>query len=105
MNKQLFTDIHSNLELQTLTEKKLAEIWRELLNVSDIQANSDFFELGGNSLTVIKLLSRIEAIFGNEILLPDTVFATSQLREIAVAIDSAVKDRLEQSVCDPIFVS
>lgn len=43
-------------------EKSIAEQWQISLGVS-IQKNSDFFELGGDSLTAIKLLDRINKQF------------------------------------------
>ncbi len=40
-------------------EKKIAEIWSNILNVSPISRNDSFFELGGNSITAIQTISRI----------------------------------------------
>jgi acyl-CoA synthetase (AMP-forming)/AMP-acid ligase II len=41
------------------TEKKLAAIWMELLNLQRIGIYDDFFDLGGHSLLAIKALSQI----------------------------------------------
>lgn len=43
------------------TEKKLLSAWSEVLNIAeaDINTNSSFFELGGNSLKVIELISNL----------------------------------------------
>lgn len=79
----------SNLEPQTPTEKTLAQIWGEFFNVSDVTVDSDFFALGGNSLTVIKLLTRVQDAFGEDLLSPDTVFENGQLAQMAASIDSA----------------
>ncbi len=51
------------------TEKQLASIWAEVLNieVDEISINSNFFDLGGNSLLAIKLLSRINHEFSTDI--------------------------------------
>ena len=40
-------------------EKKLAEIWQEVLRIMAIGVNDNFFELGGNSLIGMLLLQRI----------------------------------------------
>jgi amino acid adenylation domain-containing protein len=45
------------------TEKGLAAIWAELLQVERIGVNDDFFDLGGHSLTAIKAVSRIRDAF------------------------------------------
>ncbi|PHM68031.1 type I polyketide synthase [Xenorhabdus sp. KJ12.1] len=40
-------------------EKKLASIWQDFLGIEPIGLKDDFFELGGNSLKAITLLSRV----------------------------------------------
>jgi iturin family lipopeptide synthetase A len=47
----------------TETEKALAAIWRELLNIESIGVHDDFFDLGGQSLVAIKAVSRIRDAF------------------------------------------
>jgi len=55
---------------------------RELgLQVED--AESDFFEAGGSSITAVKLLARVEDRFGEEALPAEDLFAESRLREMA----------------------
>jgi hypothetical protein len=49
-------------------------------------ADSDFFEAGGTSITAVKLLSRVEAHFGEDSLTPEALFAQSRLHEIALHI-------------------
>jgi amino acid adenylation domain-containing protein len=44
----------------TLTEAKLARIWAEVLNVEAISRESNFFDLGGDSLTTIALFALCE---------------------------------------------
>jgi len=39
-------------------EAKLVAIWRDLLGVSDVGINDNFFDLGGDSLVAIRVLSR-----------------------------------------------
>jgi len=42
---------------RTPAERALGEIWREVLNVKQVGVDDDFFELGGNSLLAMKLIS------------------------------------------------
>jgi acyl transferase domain-containing protein/SAM-dependent methyltransferase/acyl carrier protein len=42
----------------TEVETKLVAIWRDLLGVSDVGVNDNFFDLGGDSLVAIRVLSR-----------------------------------------------
>jgi len=46
-------------EPQNEKERKLVEIWRDVLGVEKIGVNHNFFELGGHSLKAIKIISRI----------------------------------------------
>lgn len=86
--------LHFELEPQTPTEKSLAKIWHEFFGKSDITIDSDFFDIGGNSLTAIRLIARIEDLFGENILSPDVLFETGQLRQLAAVIDSALEQRM-----------
>ena len=49
---------------ETKLEREIAEIWKELLQSSPIDAHSDFFDLGGDSLALLSLFATIEARFG-----------------------------------------
>nr|WP_274613946.1 phosphopantetheine-binding protein [Streptomonospora nanhaiensis] len=54
------------------------------MNAKD--ADSDFFEAGGNSLTAIRLISQAEESFGEDVLPPEDLFAESSVRQIAATI-------------------
>ena len=51
----------------TVTEIRLAEIWQEVLNVSRVQREHDFFDLGGHSLLAIKMIAQAREVFGQEL--------------------------------------
>ncbi|WP_159882308.1 non-ribosomal peptide synthetase [Paenibacillus puerhi] len=44
---------------RTKLERDLAEIWRDVLQVPQVGIDDNFFDLGGNSLSLINLLSQI----------------------------------------------
>jgi nonribosomal peptide synthetase DhbF len=48
-------------------EKALCELFAEVLGVPSVGIDDSFFELGGDSLRVARLLSRIQAVLGTEI--------------------------------------
>ncbi|MEJ6981955.1 non-ribosomal peptide synthase/polyketide synthase [Pedobacter sp. P351] len=49
------------------TERKLAEIWQELLEIEQVGIHSDFFDLGGHSLLAIRLISFVRRELGVEL--------------------------------------
>ncbi|MFD0589639.1 amino acid adenylation domain-containing protein [Paenibacillus sp. GCM10027627] len=70
----------------TETERKLASVWSELLNVAEVGAEDRFFELGGHSLKAAMLAGRIGEQFGVHVQLKD-IFLYSDLRSLAAHID------------------
>jgi Phosphopantetheine attachment site len=50
------------------------------------EAGDDFFAAGGTSLTVIRLIARAEAEFGEDCLPPDDVYEHSTVRGMAAVI-------------------
>ena len=52
---------------QTETEQKLAQIWREVLDLEQVSIEDNFFDIGGTSLLGLQLLARIQKNLGREI--------------------------------------
>ena len=52
---------------RTETEKLVAAIWKESLNIENIDVFSNFFEMGGHSLTAVKVMSKLEEEIGERI--------------------------------------
>jgi len=77
----------SNSQSPTTTEAVLLKIWQEMFGFDDITVNTDFFDIGGNSLNAIKFLARVDNAFGEGLLLPDTLFEDGRLSSLAAAID------------------
>lgn len=51
----------------------IVQIFRRILDTPEVTASSDFFELGGDSLLAIRVLSAIAREFGTELLFEDFV--------------------------------
>jgi amino acid adenylation domain-containing protein len=79
---------------RNFVEKKLAHIWAEVLEIEEdrISINSNFFEIGGNSLKSIKLISNIHKELEVKISLVK-LFAGPELRKIAEFIREAKRDK------------
>jgi amino acid adenylation domain-containing protein len=52
---------------RTLTERRLAGIWAELLGLEEVGAHDHFFESGGHSLLATQLVSRVRETFQVEL--------------------------------------
>jgi 3-oxoacyl-(acyl-carrier-protein) synthase/SAM-dependent methyltransferase len=61
----------------TTLEGRLATLWAELLGVSSVGPDEDFFELGGDSLLGIRVLNRLRDEFGVEDSLAGLMGATT----------------------------
>jgi amino acid adenylation domain-containing protein len=71
------------------TQRALAGVWTDMLDLSGpIRGSDDFFLLGGDSLSALHLLAEVEDRFGRRLPLA-TLFAATTLAEQAAAIDSA----------------
>jgi amino acid adenylation domain-containing protein len=56
-----------HIEARNQVERGLAAIWSELLGIKEISVTDNFFDLGGNSLLAMQVLSRIRRAFQVEV--------------------------------------
>lgn len=78
-----------------VAETELLAIVRAIFDNHAIELEDDFFDLGGNSITAIKLISEAERRFGEGCLEPDALFADGRLRTIAASISTATSKHAE----------
>ncbi len=80
------------------TEKALADIWTDVLNVDRVGRRDNFFSLGGHSLTAMQVLARVRDGFGVE--LPfSALYKEFTVAGLAVQIQEA--DRMEPVLAFP----
>ncbi len=82
-------DISSNNNLilpETETEHKLSKIWEDLLCVSPISIDENFFNIGGDSILALKL--QIELLNSNINVSYADIFKYNTIKELALRIDS-----------------
>jgi len=70
------------------TERRLADLWGELLGLDEVGVHEDFFEIGGHSLLATRLASRVRSDLGFELGLKD-VFRHSTVAALAELIGGA----------------
>src|SRR6266540_1075599 len=73
---------------RTSTERRLAELWTDLLRVDELGVYDDFFALGGHSLLAVQLLVRIRETF-NATLDLRQVFEAPTVAELSALIENA----------------
>jgi amino acid adenylation domain-containing protein len=99
----LTMDIHANRHSGDLRpardaiEKALVEIWQEILNIKPIGVKDNFFELGGHSLLAIRVMSKIEQQFGQNLPLA-TLFEGATIERLA----DIVRNRVEVLNWQPV---
>jgi acyl carrier protein len=77
-----------NDEPLTATEQVVAGIWERVLECTDIGADSDFLQLGGDSVMMMMVLFQVSEAFGVE-LPPEVLLESGTLRAFCARIDHA----------------
>jgi len=68
------------------TERRLANLWQELLKRESLDRDEEFFDLGGDSLQAVRLIAMIEERFG--VMIPlHTLLESPTIAQLAVAIE------------------
>src|SRR5690606_38001316 len=70
-------------------ERQLVNIWQEVLGKDKVGINDNFFDLGGHSLTAIRLIARIKKEFSIELNIKD-VFAEPTIETLADIINNDI---------------
>jgi acyl-CoA synthetase (AMP-forming)/AMP-acid ligase II/thioesterase domain-containing protein len=66
-------------------EERIMQIWTDILDVESLSPDDDFFHCGGNSLTAIELLIKIQRAF-HKTYLPDMIYLHPTIRQQAMLI-------------------
>lgn len=73
---------------QNETERRLAQIWAELLHLEDVGTSDNFFRLGGHSLLALQVMARVRDTF--KVSLPlKALFDSPTVGGLAAAITKA----------------
>ncbi len=75
---------HGDIAPRNALELELVGMWERLLDVRPIGVEDDFFELGGDSLLAVRLLTEARSRFGVEL---PMLFHAPTVRALAVAVE------------------
>jgi amino acid adenylation domain-containing protein len=87
---------------QTETEQMLAAIWTEALKIGQVGIYDNFFDLGGNSLLLVRVVSKAREAFEREISIVDmfrhpTIYAMTQYLAEGEREQSALQQTQERA--------
>ncbi|ERB63668.1 hypothetical protein N779_19685 [Vibrio coralliilyticus OCN008] len=81
----------------TETEEQIAKIWRDCLQQPSIPANQSFFDLGGNSLAAVRVISRINTQLASQ-LTAGHLQSHDTIERLASLIDHQTTDECSEPV-------
>ncbi|WP_051776054.1 non-ribosomal peptide synthetase [Paenibacillus tyrfis] len=73
------------IEPEGAIEKQLAHIWEEIFGIKNLSRTTSFFDLGGHSLNIMELISKVYAAFTVQISLAD-VFKHNSIQALSELI-------------------
>ena len=86
---------------RTGVEELMAGVWSEVLGVTQLSIEADFFDVGGHSLLATRLVSRIREAFGVEVALR-RLFESPTVRGLAAIVEEAMNDGQAVRIVPPI---
>lgn len=73
------------------TERRIADLWREVLRLPAelvLSPTSSFMDLGGESISALRLRSKVQRLLGRQVSLTD-ILTTSTLRDMSLSVESS----------------
>ena len=83
-------------ELNTPSEKLLADIWQDLLQIDYVSSEDNFFNIGGHSLLVVQAIARVEGETGFRFKPQDFLMETLQQLAARIQPEEAYDEALRQ---------
>jgi len=95
-DENLVSSVKETVTAKTDKEKQLIKIWEEVLSFQPIRLNDNFFEIGGDSILSIQIVSkaRQKGIF----LAPNQIFEHQTISELALFAKSESKKLVEETI-------
>ncbi len=85
---QTLTQAGGGVEPATPQEEMIAAVWREVLGRERVGVTDNFFDLGGHSLLLVAVQTRLQTVLGRPVAIMD-LFAHPTVRTLAAALGGA----------------
>jgi acyl carrier protein len=88
---------------RNVVERRLAELWSEVLGVDEPSIGDDFFALGGHSLLATRLQVRVRATFGVDISLIELFEGALTIERLAGLVQSGQVAQMAESDIESVM--
>ncbi|WP_276207368.1 condensation domain-containing protein, partial [Streptomyces antioxidans] len=82
---------------ETPTEERLCALFAEVLGLEEVGVEASFFELGGDSILVMKLIAQIRAVLGAEVSIRG-LFTAPTVADVARLLDGTEEGAAQQAL-------
>ncbi len=79
------------------TECRITEIWSNLLGLEKVSVNSNFFDIGGNSILLIQMHSQIERFYPGKVFMTD-IFSNPTISKLAEFIKNKQEIKIRKKI-------
>ena len=80
---------------KTEVERDVAAVWREVLEIEKVGLHDNFFDLGGDSIRILFVLNKLQAIFGDKLSMPQ-MFEFPTISLLAAHLSRSADDSKNQ---------
>ncbi|MBD2545634.1 MULTISPECIES: non-ribosomal peptide synthetase [Planktothricoides] len=80
---------------QTETEKQIAQVWQDILQLEAVSITQNFFDLGGTSLLLMQVYEKLVEIFHNRLTTITTLFQYPTIQKLAAELS---EEKAQQQV-------
>ena len=77
-------------------ERMLAELWQEVMGVSQVGAHDNFFDLGGHSLLAAQLVARLNSRLPITVTVTDLLSGNQTVAGMAELVEQRLRDKLDE---------
>lgn len=91
------------IDARTVTQRRLAMLWTELLGTEVTNVLQDFFDLGGHSLLAARLVGQVETQFGTPVSIADFLDRGTTVAGLAELVDAGKIDPLSTAAERRVF--
>ncbi len=101
------TEATSAVEPRTETEQRIADVWKEVLNLETVGVEDDFIALGGHSLLLIRMIAKLRQTMPDKPISVVDALANRTVAALAALVDGPAEDstgllvRLTKNIAAP----